>query len=472
MRPLLLLNLFILFVCAPLMGQTAKPPVKKPSSSSATVAPAVKVKQLMETAYAQYKASNDKACGTTLRQVLLLDPKNQEAYLLLANLSIYAANYDDMWQHLNTIYKYYPTQPEIYAKFAVTHLNYPDLSDSIKRVLCRKTIVLAPKKSDGYANLGMVALAGGFYQDALSCFDISWDKQWSDTLSRLYLNLFYARCLYGTGDTSAAIQRLETLVPKIKGVDKYTALFLLAKYKLESGHTDVQMALDTLNTVAEDMPDVWVINAQYLKLLNFSDSACNVAKKIRLFEGGEQFDLSPYCSQILKRIPMPNFKHLLYACGDKELNLYLTTNNYPKAIQFKWEQSTVSTTAVQALQSGEVGLSQLALDSAIVLMTQLNPGANVVFDRNTLLYLSQYQMQQLAMHGAVLMAVDGSDMSVFRQIGHLQIEVFDQNNKEMLLDCIGLSDGLNTLYYLDDKQNPLIVKYDIGNQHYVLTKFE
>ncbi|MEN9739412.1 MAG: hypothetical protein RLZZ318_1448, partial [Bacteroidota bacterium] len=27
-------------------------------------------------------------------------------------------------------------------------------------------------------------------------------------------------------------------------------------------------------------------------------------------------------------------------------------------------------------------------------------------------------------------------------------------------------------YYLDDKQNPLIVKYDIGNQHYVLTKFE
>ena len=81
-------------------------------------------------------------------------------------------------------------------------------------------------------------------------------------------------------------------------------------------------------------------------------------------------------------------------------------------------------------------------------------------------------MQQLAMHGAVLMAVNGSTMSVFRQIGHLQIEVFDQNNKEMLLDCIGLSDGLNTLYYLDDKQNPLVVKYDIGNQHYVLTKFE
>ena len=470
MRALFLILLLSVVLPYNLNAQTKKPAVKKSPTSAATVSPAVKVKQLMETAYAQYKASNDQACLSTLKQVLAIDPTHQEALMLKANVHMYAADYSQMWDALNTIFRYYPSQADVYAKFAVTHLNYPDLSDSIKRVLCRKTIVLAPKKSDGYANLGMVALAGGYYQDALSCFDVSMEKQWSDTMSRLYLNLFYARCLYGIGDTMAAIQRLDDLIPKINGNDKYTALFLNTKYKLETGNTDVVSALDTLNAVANDMPDVWVINAQYLKLLNKTDSACAMAKKIRLFEGGEQFDLSPYCNQIQKQLPLNPIKHLIYGNGDKTLELNFKTFNYPNAIQFNWRLTNAVSSIAQT--SGEIGLSKMALDSAIVLMTQLNPEANIVFDRNTVFCMSQYQYQQLKIHGAVLMAIDGASMSVFRQIGHLQIEVFDQNDKEILLDCIGLSDGLNTLYYLDDASNPLIIKYDIGNQHYVLTKFE
>jgi hypothetical protein len=43
-------------------------------------------------------------------------------------------------------------------------------------------------------------------------------------------------------------------------------------------------------------------------------------------------------------------------------------------------------------------------------------------------------------------------------VGHQQLEVFDENDNQFLLDVVLISDGRNVLGYLNDETNPLIVK--------------
>jgi hypothetical protein len=43
-------------------------------------------------------------------------------------------------------------------------------------------------------------------------------------------------------------------------------------------------------------------------------------------------------------------------------------------------------------------------------------------------------------------------------VGHQQLEVFDEKDNQFLLDVILISDGRNVLGYLNDENNPLIVK--------------
>jgi tetratricopeptide (TPR) repeat protein len=452
--------------------------VKKPATTTSakpgtTVAkkPNPQVIKLTEQAYAFYRDSKDAECEKVIKQILALDPKNRDAHLLRANIAMFNNNFEDMWKNLDKMYKFYPTEPEVYAKFAVTHLNYMFLSDSIKRVLCRKSIKIASRNADGYANLGMVSMAGGYYQDAINCFDISFNKTWKDTMNRVYLNLFYARCLYGVGDTTGAIKRLDEIIPRIAGNDKYTSIFLRSKYKLDLKLTDVQVDLDTLNAYAPDQPDVWILNAKYLNLTGRPDSACLLAKKVRLSEGGEVFDLSEFCNDMGKTLDLLKYRKLTYSMGEADFIINLSQFNYSGGIQFNWERGKSFTTS--AIEKGKITINKNSLDSAYLQTLEFNADADAgLEDKNSTFWLSKAQYKSLKENSSCKLGFGAGPLNTYRVIGHEQVEVFNESNKEVLFDCVVMTDGVNKICYLDDAENPLIVKIESETFNLTLTKFQ
>jgi tetratricopeptide (TPR) repeat protein len=450
---------------------------KKPGTTAAKPGTAVakkpnpQVVKLTEQAYAFYRDSKDAECEKVIKQILALDPKNRDAHLLRANIAMFNNNFEEMWKNLDKMYKFYPSEPEVYAKFAVTHLNYMFLSDSIKRVLCRKSIKIASRNADGYANLGMVAMAGGYYQDAINCFDISYNKTWKDTMNRVYLNLFYARCLYGVGDTSGAITRLDEIIPRITGNDKYTSIFLRSKYKLDLKQTDVQVDLDTLNAYAPEQPDVWILNAKYFNLTGRSDSACLLAKKVRLSEGGEAFDLSEFCKDMGKTLDLLKYRKLTYSMGDADFIVNLSQFNYSGGIQFNWERGKSFNPS--AIEKGKITINTKSLDSAYLQTLEFNADADAgLEDKNSTLWLSKAQFKALKENSTCKLGFGAGPLNAYRVIGHEQVEVFDETNKEVLIDCVVMTDGVNKICYLNDAENPLIVKIESETFNLILTKFQ
>ncbi len=453
-------------------GTATKKPAtttKKPVST-APKKPNPQVVKLTEKAYAFYRDSKDVECEKVIKQILALDPKNKDAYLLRANIAMFNGKYEDMWKNLDKIYKFYPSEPEVYAKFAVTHLNYMFLSDSFKRVLCRKSIKLASRNADGYANLGMVAMSGGFYQDAISCFDISFNKYWKDTLNRVYLNLFYARCLYGVGDTLGAIKRLDAIIPRIGGNDKYTSIFLRTKYKLDVKQTDVQVDLDTLNSYAPDQPDVWILNSKYLSITGRKDSACLLAKKVRMSEGGEAFDLSEYCDDLIKSIDLGKYRKLTYFLGDADFIVTLNQFNYSGGIQFGWARGKSFNPS--GMVNGKVFIASTALDSALSMTVDFSADADISLDKNITLWLSRLQYRELKENSQTRIGIGSGPLAMYRILGHEQVEIFNELNKEILVDCIVISDGTNKLSYLNDPENPMLIRIESETYSLLLTKFE
>lgn len=453
---------------------TAKKPASASAAKPATTAakkPNPQVVKLTEQAYAFYRDSKDAECEKVIKQILVLDPKNRDAHLMRANIAMFNNNFEEMWKNLDKMYKFYPTEPEVYAKFAVTHLNYMFLSDSIKRVLCRKSIKIASRNADGYANLGMVAMAGGYYQDAINCFDISFNKTWKDTLNRVYLNLFYARCLYGVGDTIGAISRLDEIIPRITGNDKYTSIFLRAKYKLDLKQTDVQQDIDTLNSYAPEQADVWILNAKYLNLTGRSDSACLLAKKVRLSEGGEAFDLSEFCKDMGKSLDLLKYRKLTYSLGDADFIVNLNQFNYGGGIQFNWERGKSFNPS--GIEKGKITIATKALDSALLQTLEFNADADVsLLENNSTLWLSKAQYKTLKENSTCKLGFGSGPLNAYRVIGHEQVEVFNASNKEVLIDCVVITDGVNKICYLDDSENPLIVKIESETFNLILTKFQ
>lgn len=471
MKQLLILFLLLPFI---VFSQNSKP-TKKPTTAKKPVVttpkkPSPAVLKLIDEAYAFYRDSKDVECEKVIKKILALDPKNRDAFLLRANIAMFDTKYEDMWANLDKIYKYYPSEPEVYAKFAVTHLNYMFLSDSFKRVLCRKTIKLASRNADGYANLGMVAMAGGYYQDAISCFDISFNKHWKDTLSRVYLNLFYARCLYGVGDTLGAIKRLDLIIPRIGGNDRYTSIFLRTKYKLDLNQIDVQEDLDTLNVYAPDQPDVWIMNAKYLSLTNRKDSACLMAKKVRMSEGGEAYDISPYCDDLLKKIDLKKYKKLTYFNGEQDFIVNIVKYDYCNSIQFNWSRG--KSFSPKAMVNGKVFIARRAMDSSYNISNDFAAESDVKLENSMSVWMSWLQYTDIKRLDFTKVAIDNSPLSGFRYIGHEQIEVFNELNKEILVDCILISDGTSTIAYLDDPENPMIIRIESESYSFLLTKFE
>lgn len=446
---------------------TTKKPATKPAGPKK---PNPKVVQLTEKAYQLYNDSKDAECEKVIKQILALDPKNKDAFMLRANIAMFAFKYDEMWKNLDKVYKYYPGEPEVYSNFAMTHLNYYFLNDSTKRVLCRKTIRLSSRNAEGYAALGMVAAVGGNYYEAIQCFDICQGLRWKDTLSRVVMDLPYANCLYSIGDTLGAIDRLDRIIPRMSGRDKYTCVFLRAKYKLEMKNTDVANDLDTLNSYAPNQPDVLSLDVKYLGLTNRKDSACKLSKIIRLAQNGEMFDMSPYCDDVIKTIDINKYKKLIYSMGATDYVLNIEEFAYADYARFVWQKGLTLGTGKP--ESGKVYLKRSALDSSYLKSFFFDNESDVVLDKAGSFWLSKLQLSDLAKDSTTRMNMNGSSINGFKFIGHEQIEIFDSKDTEMFLDCMVLTDGTNKICYLNDPTNPLIVKFETEKNSFVLVKIE
>lgn len=442
-------------------------PAKKPAPGPKKANPAVI--KLTEQAYTFYRESKDVECEKVIKKILALDPKNRDAFLLRSYIAMFAGKNEEMWKNLDKLYKLYPAEPDVYSQFAMTHLNYYFLSDSAKRVLCRKTIRLASNRAEGYASLGMVALVGGYYGEAMQCFDVSFSKYWKDTTARTIINMYYARCLYETGDTLGAIARLDNLIAKMQGKDRYTCIFLRAKYKLDMNNMDVSADMDTLNNYEPNIVEVQILTAKYLKKTNRADSACKIARLVRLQEGGEAFDLSEYCNDLTKTIDIAKNKTLSYSLGKSDLMITVDQFRYPELADFTWSRSTPASTKVE---HGIIKLSRKSLDSARTLSYAFTDGISLELDYTAMIWLSKTQFDDIAKDSVINLAVGDQASNTFKMIGHEQIDIFDAGNKEMLVDCLMITDGETRISYLNDPSNPLIVKMETDGFTMFLTKIE
>lgn len=492
MKRLLLIVLFLPLLLVSQTQPKPKPAAKKPATTTAkkpatttakkpaaTTAkkpapgpkkPNPKVVALTEKAYQLYNESKDAECEKVIKQILALDPRNKDAFLLRANIAMFAFKYDEMWRNLDKVYKYYPKEPEVYSNFAMTHLNYYFLNDSTKRVLCRKTIRLASRNAEGYAALGMVAAYGGYYSEALQCFDISLTRQWKDTLSRVILDLPYANCLYSTGDTLGAIRKLDRIIPRMSGRDKYTCVFLRVKYKLETRNTDVSTDLDTLNSYAPNQPDVLSLDVKYLGMTNRKDSACKLAKVIRMAQNGEMFDMSPYCDDIIKTIDITKTRKLTYSMGSVDFIIDMEEMAFPDYARFSWKKG--ANMDMSKYSTGKVYIRKTGLDSSYLKSFLFENESDVTLDKAGSFWMSRLQLSDIAKDSTTRFNVSGNAMNGFKFVGHEQVELYDAKDQEFLIDCMVLSDGTNKICYLNDPLNPLIIKFESDKNSFVLVKIE
>jgi len=432
--------------------------------------PNPKLEKLINEAYMYYNESKDDECEKVIKNILKIDPKNREAFILRANIAMFAFNYTEMWANLDKIYKNDPSEPDVYSNFAMTHLNYIFLNDSTKRVMCRKTIRLASRMSEGYAALGMVAAVGGSYNEALSYFDIAYKKTWRDTLSRVLLDLPYANCLYSIGDTTGAIKRLDRIIPRMSGKDKYTCIFLRVKYKLEQKDSMVHNDLDTLNSYAANQVEVKLLNANFLNVTGKKDEACALAKEIRLTEGAETFDLSPYCEDLRPCLEKIDFKKLTYFVNSKEIIFEIPKLVFPFGIDLKWYTKPLKT-GVQA-ESGNIQITRHALDSAVDIVFSFKSGAEVLLTDNITMWISQQTYLSALDKGFATVSIPGVGAVRLELTGHEQIAVLTDKYTEEYFDCLVLSDGETKVYFLNDPTNPLIVKLISEKTNLQLTKLE
>ena len=89
-----------------------------------------------------------------------------------------------------------------------------------------------------------------------------------------------------------------------------------------------------------------------------------------------------------------------------------------------------------------------------------------------MIWLSKSQFDDIAKDSMINLVVGDHPSSTFKMIGHEQIEIFDAANKEMLVDCLMITDGETRISYLNDPSNPLIIKMETEAFTMFLTKIE
>ncbi len=465
-------NIFFLFVCLPIIvvAQTKpkpKPTVNKPKTTI-VAKPNPQVKKLVDSAYALYKVSKDAECEAIIKKILVLSPKNKEAFLLRANIAMYAEKYEDMWKNINLAYTNNPKEPEIFSDFAITHVSYSLLSDSAKRVLCRRTIKLLPTMAVGYASLGTVAFAGASFEEAIRFYNVAYTKVWKDNTAKTITKLYYARCQHELQNIEGAVETLNEIIPQINSADKYTAVFLRAYYQLEINNTEIKNDLDTLNAYAAEDLGIMKLNATYLFKTNKTDSACAIAKKIRISEGGENINLAEFCTNLQNTIQLKNGDKLVYETENEFFNVKLKTFDIKNEIAFNWAKIDTEHT-----DSGNIVLSKSTLDSAKNLQINYANGINETLNDRITFWLSAQQYNSLIKDStATINTLSNSKFSTFAIEGHEQIDILNKNNKTEFIDCIRITNGYERIWYLNDPSNPLIVKMQLNNYKLSLFKIE
>lgn len=462
-----LLILVPLFLVAQTKSKPKTSP-KTPVKSTVSAKPNPLVNKLVDSAYVLYKSTKDKECEAIIKKILVLSPKNKDAFLLRANLAMFAEKNDEVWKNLDIAYKYYPKEPEIYSQFAMAHINYTFLSDSMKRVLCRRTIKLAPKNAEGFVSLGMVALIGGNFNEALRYFNVGNFKEWKEESSKIIVKLPYARCQYETGNTEGAIETLNDLIPQISGTDKFTAMYMRAFYKMEIGNTDIKNDLDSLNSNAGEQLGIMKLNATYFKKINKQDTACAIARKIRLSEGGESLDLSEYCNDLTTSINIKEGNELVYETENEFFKAKLVKFNINNEIKFNWIR-----TETERSDSGEITISKAALDSATNYQINFENGIKETLNERITLWLSNKQLNELRKDSITAIYTNSNiEYGKFAIEGHEQLEILNKKNKPELIDCIKITNGYERIWYLNDPSNPLIVKIQLNKYKLTLFKVE
>ncbi len=484
-------TLFIFLLLSPiiLLSQPAKPkPAGKPKTTTTGVAkpkptgtvtkpkpstvvpkkPSPAVMKLVEKAYDQYKNNKDKECEATIKQILALDPKNKDAFMLRANIAMFANNIDGIWKNLNLIYKYNPKEPEIYSQFAVNHLTYMFFSDSLKRVLCRKTILLNSRGGEGYASLGLVAAVGGNYEEAINYFEIGFLKTWKDTASRTILKLPYARCLYELGEKQEAVNTITALLTKIQGSDRYTCMYMRATYKMEMGQNDIQNDIDSLTHIYPNDIGIKKLKIKYLKNIGRTDSLCMIAKEIRENTEENNFDVSEYCTDLTKTLKIKAGSKLLYDIKDNSFIIEPTLFDYNNEIRFTWYRGV----SANKWDTGKVIMYKSALDSAFAQENYFDAGITDSLKGRVTVWLSKKQFKEMTKDSSTYIATNGFINSKFSFAGHDQVEIINTKNTIELIDCIKITDGEEAIWYLNDATNPLIVKMVLKTFTIALTKLE
>jgi hypothetical protein len=95
-----------------------------------------------------------------------------------------------------------------------------------------------------------------------------------------------------------------------------------------------------------------------------------------------------------------------------------------------------------------------------------------LLENNSTLWLSKAQYKTLKENSTCKLGFGSGPLNAYRVIGHEQVEVFNASNKEVLIDCVVITDGVNKICYLDDSENPLIVKIESETFNLILTKFQ
>lgn len=452
---------------------TTKKPVttKKPAVNSKPYKPSPAVIKLVEKAYDEYKNSKDKECEATIKKILALDPKNKDAYVLRANMAMFEGKKDVIIENLNKVYKYHPNSPDVYAQFAYTHMNYEMLSDSFKLVLIRKTIFLAPKLADGYAYMGMLAANQGLFEDAIRYFDVSRNKTWKDSASLYALEFMYSRCLYGLGEKQEAIDNLNRTIPKIKSQDRFYARYMRSTYIMENEDISkeiktIQNDIDTLLVYAPESAGVLKLYADFLLKTNKKDSACLLAKKAKS-RNEIQIDISKYCDDLVKTINVKEGKKLIYEIGDNQFIVKPTKFNYDNEISFEWQRGDGL-----FMDIGSVTMTKDALDTSITQHNYFSKGNHDTLYSKTSVWLSKKQFDELEKDSTTTIRTVYHKEGKFKIISHDQIEVLDNKDNSVYIDCIAVSDGEEVIWYLNDRKNPLIVKMALEKFTIVLSKFE
>jgi len=450
-------NIFLLLCLLPIFASAQLKPNSSPKTSPA-------VAKLVEKAFQEYQNSKDDDCKKTIQQIQKLDPNNRDAFLILANLAMFEKEYENMWSNLNIILKKNPKETDVYSNFVMSHINNFVLPDSIKAVMCRRSIKLNSAQAEPYATLGMVAAISGYYKDAIVFFELSEDKYWKDINTKPVIMLTHARCLYSNGDTILALDKVNQIYENAKGSDKYTSLFLRTKYRMDLGDLEVKQDIDTLNTYAFENIEIKKLNVTFLSLSNKKDSACKLAKIVRFSEGGESYDISSYCSDLEKSIDLyRKYKTLIYSSNEADLTLKISRMQFSSGIDFKWQRMA---------EMGAVKMNNKALDSSTFLFFDLTNKTVKDLTDQTSFWLSKNQFCELETNRITKIAANGKLISFFRIVGREQIEVFDEKSNEFLLDCVVISDGVSVISYLNDVNNPLIVKIKTEDKEFVLTKIE